>query len=155
MLKLFETCKTPDIQSRPNKKGGFTAVEALIGATLMTMLIASVLHLLKQGNYLVELARDNTRVTQILQSEIEDLRTLNWSDLETLGEFDSFTPQGNFVAVYANEYYCYRFVYDSVADQKDVYVVAVWYDSMNRTHLCWFRTKFTKDGLNDYYYRAV
>ncbi|MCZ6672044.1 MAG: hypothetical protein O7C75_03805 [Verrucomicrobia bacterium] len=145
---------TSQATSRKRKRG-FTAVETVIGAILMTVLISSMLHMLKQGNYLVELARDNTRVTQMLQSEIEDLRTLNWNDLKLLAEFDSFTPQGAFVSTYANEYYCYRFVNDTVTDQKEVFVVAVWYDSMNRSHLSWFRTLFSKDGLNDYYYRSV
>lgn len=144
-----------EMKLHKNPKRGFTAVEALIGATLMAVLIASMLHLLKQGNYLVELARDNTRVTQMLQSEIEDLRTLNWSDLEQLPEWSSFQPQGTFVEAYANEYYCYRNVVNTTTDLKEVYVLAVWYDSMNRSHVSWFRTLFTKDGLNDYYYRSV
>ena len=121
----------------------------------MTTLIASMLHLLKQGNYLIELARDHTRVTQILQSEIEDMRTLNWTDITNTPSWELFTPEGQWVSTFANDYYCYRFITDTVVDQKEVYVLAVWFDSMNRSHITYYRTRFTKDGLNDYYYRAV
>ena len=124
----------------------------------MTMLIASMLHLLKQGNYLVELSRDHTRITQIIQSEIEDLRTLNWTDLEAMQQFEVFTPEGRFVAAYASDYSCFRYVIDSTenpTEEKWVWVYGTWTDSMNRTHWTWFFTQFSKGGLNDYYYRSV
>ena len=129
------------------KKRGFTAVEVVIGATLMTTLIVGMLNLLKQGNYLVELSRDNTRVTQILQSEIEDLRTLNWNDLVELDGFQTVTPQGRFVSTYASDYYCYRYVidsYDNPTDKKWVWVYAAWTDSMSRTH--WTYVSGTKSA---------
>lgn len=142
-------------------KGGFTAVETVVGAVLMTVLITSMLHLLRQGNYLIELARDHTRVTQILQSEIEDMRTLSWADMPEGDSFEIVTPEGNFVSSFSDEYYCYRYTWNTKTDsggevvQKEVYVLAVWYDSHNRSHVTYYRTRFTKDGLNDYYYRAV
>jgi hypothetical protein len=139
-----------------NKQGGFTAVEVVIGAVLMTMLITSMLHLIKQGTYLVELARDHTRVTQILQSEIEDMRTYRWTDLSDEGQLEIFQPEGNFANSFAKDYYCYIWNWDLVAgEKKEVYVYVSWKDSMNRWHYTYYVTRFTKDGLNDYYYRAV
>ena len=146
---------------RRSRKRGFTAVEVVIGATLMTLLITSMLHLIKQGNYMIELARDHTRVTQILQSEIEDMRTLSWADISNTPNWESFTPEGQFVSSFAKDYFCYRYIFASqtdssgVAIQREVYVLAVWYDSNNRSHVTYYRTLFTKDGLNDYNYRAV
>ena len=145
---------------QPHSSGGnrgFTAVETIIGASIMITLIAGMLQIISQSNYLVELARDNTRITQMLQSEMEDLRTLNWSDLVEKEGFSSFTPQGNFISQYADDYYCYRYIYPSPLspDEKWVWVYAYWVDSMNRGHWTWFFTTFTKDGLNDYYYRSV
>lgn len=138
------------------KKGGFTAVEVLIGSVLMTVLITSMLHLIKQGNYLIELARDHTRVTQILQSEIEDMRTYRWTDLKAEGNLEVFTPEGNLAASFASDYYCYTWNWDLVpGEKKEVYVYITWRDSMNRWHYSYYVTRFTKDGLNDYYYRAV
>ena len=152
-MKKDQNKSTETLTSTRSKRKGFSAVEALIGATLMAGLIAGMLHLLKQSNYLVELARDHSRVTQILQSEIEDLRTLNWTDLTSLESFETVTPQGRFVSEYANEYYCYRYVidsYDNPTEKKWVWIMASWKDSMNRTHWIYQFTQFSKDGLNDY-----
>lgn len=137
---------------------GFTVVEVMIGATLMAVLIAGMLQMITQGNYLVELARDNTMVTQLIQSEIEDLRTLNWTDLQALDGLESVTPQGNFIEQFADDYYCFRYVIDSSDDpinKKWIWVYASWVDSANRTHWVYYFTQFSKDGLNDYYYRSV
>ena len=106
---------------------------------------------------MVELARDNTRVTQLIQSEVEDLRTLNWSDLVEMDGFQEVEAEGQFIQQFANDYYCYRYVRDSseTTDIKWVWVYASWTDSNNRTHWVYYFTQFSKDGLNDYYYRAL
>ena len=144
--------------SKKRKRGGFTAVEVIIGASLMATLIAGMIHLIDQGNYLIELARDNTRVTQLIQSEVEDLRTLNWIDLEQMEAFEQVEVEGQFAQNFAHEYYCYRYItdsHDNPTDKKWVWVYVGWTDSNNRTHWVYYFTQFSKDGLNDYYYRSV
>ena len=144
----------------PNRKKrrGFTAVEVIIGASLMSTLIAGMIQLIDQGNYLVELARDNTRVTQLIQSEVEDLRTLNWTDLQQMEGFQKVEIEGQFAQSFAHEYFCYVYITDSAdnpTDKKWVWVYAGWTDSNERTHWVYYFTQFSKDGLNDYYYRSV
>lgn len=135
---------------------GFTVVEVMVGAVLMMTLIAGMLNLIRQGNYMVELARDHTRTTQILQSKIEDMRTYRWDDIGPEGILEIFQPEGNFASSFASDYICYVWNWDLVpGEKKQVYVYAFWTDSMNRSHFTIFTTRFTKDGLNDYYYRAV
>lgn len=144
--------------SRRHRKKGFSAVEVIIGASLISALIAGMIQLIDQGNYLIELARDNTRVTQLIQSEVEDLRTLNWSDLLEMEGFQVVETEGQFAQSFADEYYCYRYVtdsYDNPTEKKWVWVYAGWIDSNNRTHWVYYFTQFSEDGLNDYYYRSV
>lgn len=157
MIKEAKNLGINNIRGTTFKKQGFTAVEVLIGASLMVTLIAGMLHLIKQGNYFVELARDQTRITQLLQSEIEDLRTLNWNDLTEMDGFAAFTPEGNFVNAFAGDYTCYRYVYEpsSFPNERWVWVIGYWTDSHNRTHQAYFFTTFSEGGLNDYYYRTV
>ena len=124
----------------------------------MSALIAGMIQLIDQGNYLIELARDNTRVTQLVQSEVEDLRTLNWTDLEQMEGFQLVETEGQFAQTFADEYFCYRYVtdsHDNPTEKKWVWVYAGWTDSNNRTHWVYYFTQFSKDGLNDYYYRSV
>jgi len=127
----------------------------MVAAGLLALVIAGTLGLLRQGLYYVELARDHTRIAQILQSEIEDLRTLNWSDLTSFNVDEEFTPEGTFVAMYGDRYTCNRLITTTDADQRQVEVSATWTDSHNREHSVSYFTRFTKEGLNDYYYRAL
>ncbi len=141
--------------SHNQSKFGFSAIEVLMGAVLMASLIAGILQLISQGNYLVELSRDHTRVAQVLQSEIEDMRTLNWSDLTTLPSNDSFSPEGSFISSYKNRYICSRTISSPSSTQRQVLVSATWTDSRSRSHTTNYITRFSKEGLNDYYYRAI
>jgi len=127
----------------------------MVAGALLAVVIAGTLGLLRQGIYYVELARDQTRIAQILQSEIEDLRTLNWNDLTSFSATEQFTPQGTFVAVYGDRYTCTRTITTTATDQRQVQVSATWTDSHNIPRTMSYFTRFTKEGLNDYYYRAL
>ena len=138
------------------RKAGFSAIEVMVGAVLIMGLVASMLHLIRQGNYMIELARDHTRTTQILQSKIEDMRTYRWVDIGPEGTLEVFKPEGEFASSFASDYVCYVWNWDLIpGEKKQVYVYAYWKDSKNRPHYTIFTTRFTKDGLNDYYYRAI
>ena len=51
------------------------------GYTLVVVIVfAGGFGALAQGNRLIEISRDETRAYQILQSDIEDLHTLNWAE---------------------------------------------------------------------------
>lgn len=120
----------------------------------MTMVFAGIFAIFRQSMNLIETARDHTRVAQILQSEIESMRTMNWNDLEDLPEWQSFSPQGKFVQAYADRYSCYRWIFDRNSDQKEALLICGWYGNSGTYHQMVYRTFFTREGLNDYYYRA-
>ena len=63
----------------PKNSEGFTRVELMISTVVLLVIFAGGFGALHQGNRLIEIVRDETRAGQILQSEIEDLRTLNWT----------------------------------------------------------------------------
>lgn len=156
---------------------GFTLMEVLVAMTLITLVIGGGITALIQGNRMVEDARDVTRVSQVIQSEIEDLRTKNWDDLAGLvwtAQVDGADPnlrfypyyqriplQGQFAEKYGDKYTLWRGVFfqdmdsDGTEDQIGVYVWVGWQPQRGRYYK-WQRyyTRFTQDGLNDYYYRA-
>lgn len=134
-------------------KKGFTLTEVLISFALMSMVAAAAFKAVQIGYATLEGARDQTRVTQIIQSEIEGLRTLNWTDLTALPEKAEFQPEGNFIHLYGDRYTCYRFIETVRADMREVRVRVVW-DQGSRPQQQEFVTRFTRNGLNDYYYRA-
>lgn len=142
------------VSKRP--RNGFTLVEVIVAMTLLTMVVGGGVAALIQGNRMIEDARDMTRITQILQSEIEELRTMNWSDLNDIKGYTPLPLQGKFAAAFKDRYTVYRLVYDDYynTEQKRVYVVANWKDSRGNSQYDYIYTRFTKGGLNDYFYRS-
>ena len=105
---------------------------------------------------IIQDAREEVRASQIIQSELERLRTKNWQQLNSLEDFAYFEPQGTFVKQYAKQYVAYRYIIDiSGKPQKWVVVVVQWKNSRDVWSRQLFNTVFTKDGLNDYYYRDI
>lgn len=144
-------------------------MEIMVAISVITLVMGGGIAALIQGNRMISDARDSTRISQIIQSEIESLRTLNFSDLTAMTDptypgyiqFTKLPLQGRFATAYADRYTLWRGVMqednnnDGVSDQIGVYVYVGWTPSNSR-YSTWERyyTRFTEDGLNDYYYRA-
>lgn len=136
------------------EKAGFTLVEVMISILVFAVLMVGVFGALKQGSDLAELSRDETRVTQILQSEIEDLRTKNWAAISAMASSETYAPTGRFALAFGNRYSCTRTISSRATDQKEVIVTVSWTDNSGSAHSREFKTWVTKGGLSDYYYRS-
>ena len=135
-------------------KDGFTLIEVMVGTALMLVIFAGGFGALMQGNRLIEGSRDETRASQILQSEIEDLRTHDWATLTALPTEAKYSPQSSFTDAYAERYTVKRTIATRSATQRRVTVLVAWTDNRNTTHTREYITLITKDGLYDYYYRS-
>jgi prepilin-type N-terminal cleavage/methylation domain-containing protein len=134
---------------------GFTLIEVLVAMTILSVAIAGAVAALIQGNRMVEEARNLTRVSQIVQSEIEALRTMNWVDLEAMpNNFVKLPLQGSFASKFQDRYTLYRLVVDHGATQKGVYLYVYWRSPEGFLRRQWHYARFTQGGLNDYFYRA-
>ena len=138
--------------------------------TLITLVLAGGFTALIQGSKMIEDARDVTRVSQVIQSEVESLRTMTWDDLVAMMNpntgsrsypyYRQLPLQGKFAEKYGDKYNLWRGVYfedwnnDGVGDQIGVYVWVGWTPQNGNWKWQRYYTRFTKDGLNDYYYRA-
>ena len=69
-----------------SRAAGFTLVEVLIAMVLFTMVIAGGFAGISRGFQLVEASRNYTRSSQMLQSELELLRTLPWATFSALSD---------------------------------------------------------------------
>ena len=137
------------------KEGGFTLVEVIVSMFLMAMIFTAAFGSYFLGMRMVEDAREELRASQIIQSELEAMRTLNWSDMEELPTSAYFEPQGEFIQQFSDKYTSLRYVYTINDEQKVVFIRISWTNSRGRTTYQWFNTIFTRFGLNDYYYRKV
>lgn len=134
--------------------GGFTLVEVIIALTVFSMVISGGLLGISRGFQLVDTSRNYTRSSQVLQSELELLRTLPWltftalSDVELTQKFQvqitSQFNQGDYTGSVETDL--------AGGDLMEVTVTVEWTDDRtNRTHSLSYITYFTEGGVNDYY----
>jgi len=137
-------------------QSGFTLVEVMVGMFLLAVVFTSAFGSYFLGMRIVEDAREELRASQIIQSELEAMRTMNWADMEELAALGTsqFSPQGTFIQNFANDYISYRYVSND-ADKKRVVIWVWWKNSRGTYTFQIFNTVFTKNGINDYYYRQV
>ena len=64
----------------------------MIAAVVLVFVFVSTLAALQTGYRLMEAARNTTLANQILQSEIEDARLLNWTKIKALTSADLILP---------------------------------------------------------------
>ncbi|EDY81690.1 hypothetical protein VDG1235_1308 [Verrucomicrobiia bacterium DG1235] len=129
-------------------------VEAMVGIFLIGISLTGVFSALGRSLDLIEEARDSTRVAQIIQSELEDLRTLSWSEVDALAEWDVYVPNSSFSEEFGNRYTCYRYIFSKSSDQYGLRVYVLWTNNSGRTKYDYFETWYTEGGFNDYYYRS-
>lgn len=129
-------------------------MEVMVASMILVVAMMGVFGGLKRGYELVELSRDETRVSQILQSEIEDLRTHNWDYLAGLTADSTYEPDNRFTQEFGNRYSCRRIITNRATDQKQVQLIVSWTDVSGVTHQRDYITWITKNGVYDYYYRS-
>lgn len=139
--------------SDPAHSNGFTLVEVVVSLTLMAIVFTAAFGSYFLGLRLLEDARHRLRASQIIQSEVERLRTLNWSALQALDTSAAFTPSGEYVAQFANLYTTARSIeFFSSGDQAEIIIEVDWTNSKGIQSSESFATVFTKGGLSDYLY---
>jgi hypothetical protein len=141
----------------------------MVALTVTVMVLGGAIAAMIQGNRMISDARDTTRVSQIIQSEVESMRTLTWADLSamtnpsypTYPNYRQVSLQGQFAAAYSNRYTLWRGVFfedkngDGVYEQIGAYVYVGWRPAKGTSYRFErYYTRFTENGLNDYYYRA-
>jgi len=122
---------------------------AVLGLTVASTLVA-----MQMGFAMIETARNNTLASQILQSEIEELRLLNWDRLTDLTD-GNFPLEGSFPSSVADRFTCSRTFATPRAGIRQVTLRVEWKSNKGVSHSREYTTFFSKEGLNDYYYRSL
>ncbi|HAV14342.1 MAG TPA: hypothetical protein DCX06_12745 [Opitutae bacterium] len=135
----------------PNKSG-FTLVEVMIAIFIFAIVITSGFACLKMGMGMVDNSRHHTRAAQIMQSEIEKIRSMPWAIFNALNEAETtvtldanFTQNSNYAA-----YEVKRTITAAAGNSKKVELVATWTDINGKTKSRIYVTHYTKGGLYDY-----
>ena len=147
------------------REGGFTIMEVAMASFIMAMGIATSILTMQSGFRALDVARDTTIASQILQSEMERIRLLPWNNTSTSAvdsicelpatETVNLSTMFSASSEFTNKFTVTRAVEADSTRPSDVRYITIsvrWrsYDGM--THTRSFRSMYAKNGLYDYYY---
>lgn len=142
----------PSQLTRPRHRfPGFTLVEVMVASTVLVFGIVTAVTTSQRGLQALDTARNLTAASQIMQSEMERIRLLNWSQLQTLQQSGGATVPTDAAAGTAR-FTCTREITDIKTDMKQITLTAVWRGYDGREHTARLITRYGKRGLNDYFY---
>lgn len=140
--------------ARWRSQDGVSLVEVLIAIMVIGIVVGSTVVAMRSGFNMIQLARDNTMAAQIMQSEMENLRLMNWDQLGQLPEEEEFEVDTQLDANIAARYDRIRRVALVRDGMREVELVVEWNTVSGSRHTRTYRTLFSQEGLNDYYYRS-
>ncbi len=130
---------------------GFTLVEVMVASTVLIFGIVTAVTTSQRGLQALDTARNLSAASQIMQSEIERIRLLNWNQLQALQQSGDTAVSADTVAGTAR-FTCTRAITDLKTDMKEITLTAVWRGYDGREHIAQLITRYGKSGLNDYFY---
>ncbi|WP_269523845.1 type IV pilus modification PilV family protein [Coraliomargarita parva] len=141
----------PRLQAKA--KDGFTLLELLIALFIFALVMISGFGCLRMGMNQVDNARHETRASQIMQSEIERLRSLAWANLismpsteETVDLSTHFSELSN--TAYTN--YTLKRLVSGSGNSRKITLTISWTDIAGRDHSKIYVTQYAKGGIYDY-----
>lgn len=144
---------------------GFTIVEVMVAATIMVLGITTSLTTLTFGMRAIDTARNSTLAAQIMQSEMENIRLLNWAQLTALSasetvDISSIISSGSSTTLDAtlnniiSKFTCTRTITTPKSNMREITLTVSWNGQDGRAHSNSYVTRYCKDGLYDFYYTA-
>ena len=129
----------------------FSLVEVMTASCVLMLGISGALVTLQRSLDTISQARQLNTASQLMQTELERLRLLNWTQIQALqdsGRTDVKTPSGGDFARFT----CERQIRDLRDGIKEITLVASWGGLNGRAHTARLITRYSRSGLNDYFY---
>ena len=149
--------------SRSLDQRGFTLVEAFMSIVIFGIFIASIFQYLNYSLDLSENARDLNRVTQIMQHQMEDLRSTKWADLPSLEGKQAIQVNQDGVPIDTKgtipfDWQKFSLTQNLSLSKTGFYkaiITASWTDRQGKNYVRRFETWLADEGLNAYYTRST
>jgi len=155
--EIFQPNHRSTARRRKKRQAGFTIFEVTMATFVMAMGISTSIVGITAGFKQLDVARNITLSSQVLQSEMERLRLMNWTDIAALTGSSTVDLESVFTddEALAERFTLLRTVGDvtgKVGEMKEITLQCSWTGIDNRTLSRQFTTYYTKNGLYDYYY---
>lgn len=139
--------RTRDLDRR--NRAGFTLLEAMIATLILGFVLSGVLAVSSQSMRQMNDVRLRARSSEVLQRKLEDIRLLNWTQIQSLGSTftDPTDTQGRFAGLIAQSNYD---SYGGTTTVVRVTLSVVWTNQVSRVVTNSLSTLVTRNGLNNY-----
>lgn len=160
------------------RQRGFTIVEVAIAATILVLAISSSLIVLQQGLRAIDNARYTTLAGQILQSQMEKLRMLNWTQFTYVNtsttpssggplNYTTFTTDVSSSTAQINRFTFLQEITPTAGNfnptpittlnvqMYDIKLTANWTGMDGRPHTLSYKTRYLKNGISSFFYTTV
>lgn len=133
------------------RQDGFTLTEAMIATVILALALASVIGICGRCmRYLTDIRR-TARASQVLQQKMEDIRLLNWTQLQTLT--NAFTDPADTNKIYKGVILTNSFTeakYGTTDVVMRVTLLVTWTNQNRRVLSNQLTTLIANGGLNKY-----
>lgn len=129
----------------------FSLVEVMVASCVLMLGISGALVTLQRSISSIAQARQLDTASQVMQTELERLRLLNWTQLGALQQSGATSvpvPTGGDFARFT----CEREIRDLREGMKEITLIASWGGLDGRAHTARLVTRYSRSGLNDYFY---
>lgn len=147
----FHSDPIPNGVASRRRRCGFSLAEVILASTVLMVGISGALVTLQRSIDSIAQARQLDAASQLMQTELERLRLLNWNQLQSLqdsGRTDVAVPPGGDFARFS----CERRIHDLRDGMKEITLVASWGGLDGRAYNASLVTRYGRSGLNDYFY---
>ncbi len=158
-MRVFPIAITQTIRERTSirrhvRMAGFNLMEVTIATLVVGIFVCAILVTVTSGYSVLEKSRETLRANQILQQELETIRTYNWSAMTNNANFapTNYTDSGVSFRVtrsvsnyYNNTTYCTNSL-------LEVTISIFWTNSAGNAMSKDMTTVVSQGGLNDYIY---
>lgn len=123
----------------------------MVASSVLALGVGGAFVTLQRSLTSIAQARQLDAASQLMQAELERLRLLNWNQLQALQDSGrtsiAVPPSGDFA-----RFTCERRIRDLRDGMKEITLVAAWGGLDGRAHQASLVTRYSRSGLNDYFY---
>jgi len=163
----FLSCPSARKLKSLKTSAGFTILEVALAATVMVLCISGAVFTLQRGTVAIDVARKTTLASQIIQSEMERIRLLSWTDISSIPEdekqevdlaniFPVTTAADKAIYDLMDKTFDRSLEADTVAgtdgEIRRITITVSWVGNDGITRYRSSFTEYCKDGLYAYYY---
>jgi hypothetical protein len=127
----------------------------MMGSSVLTLVLAGCFIGIGQAMVISENMKNSNFAAQVLDAEMESLRSKTWDEISEIRESSTFRPTRYFETVNLRDWSCERTITEPSDNLKEIKLNISWTDLKGIAHSRQMFTYYARNGLSDYFYRAI